>query len=752
MHCFGASAQTGWDSWQNLYADSNMTVELQFFYSESSCEDGGKPFKYRYRLNGIMTEEARYVVWKMDYINCHGGSTYEMTSLAIGGLEEMRMYGQDKLVDMVIYDPLSSKFICKELIQPYYDVVLSEIRMAGTGDRMGLLSEDPMGIAGKQSIFSGQSTTLSVKGGTLGQGADWIWYKDSCGLNWVGTGETITVQPSEKTTYFVRAEGTINCTGCSEITILVDLNSKAPAGIKADEKICKGDSATLKVLGGRLGVGAEWIWHSGGCNGPRIGTGSSIKVNPSETTEYYVNAEGTTNITDCASILVEVMEPSVEPKQIILTGSNIICEGEKVKLRVSGGNISNGSKWFWYQNDCGGIALDSGNQVELMPLNTTSYFVRGEGYCNKTNCVSIGITVNKKSVLGNIESPEHVFRSRKTTLSVKDGTLGKNAQWLWYKGSCSNGKPIGKGPSLKVRTRIPTKYYVKAEGLCNETKCQSIVVEPLKCRQWDHKYSPNKPMYTKYKKFLQVGLSAGGEWLQFRDYGKVLTTSSNGVDTRNDSAGISIKGVGLKFEAPVYFFAKDRFSLGVIPGYSFGYLPKFVAGNLDKDNEESLFYQRIQLETELAFGLEPLKILVKLKRGYELNVYRGTESTPGSDGNQFETSSYTYEKNLNREVLTLGLRFGSHSLYENYKQKNTLDLVSTFSRTNINDLRAFAWNDYAHLTEWNFGGGVVWWRQKLKFQFNVTFHEFQKFLDYKPVNYKGALYELSFAYNYKWFY
>jgi hypothetical protein len=254
-------------------------------------------------------------------------------------------------------------------------------------------------------------------------------------------------------------------------------------------------------------------------------------------------------------------------------------------------------------------------------------------------------------------------------------------------------------------------------------------------------------MYSKYKKFLQIGLGAGVEWQQFSDYGQALTTNSDGLATQNDSSLISIKGIGLKFEMPVYAFVKDRFSLGFIPGYSFGYLPSFVSGNLDKESEEHYFYQRLQLESEMAFGLEPLKILLKLKRGYEMNSYDATESKPG-----YETSEYTYKKNIHRETLTLGLRFGSHSLYENYKQKNTVDLVSTFSRTDLQDLKVFSLDDYTHLTKWNIGTGLVWWRQKLKIQFNVTFHEFQKVLDYEPVNLKNAVYEFSFVYNYKWFY
>lgn len=73
----------------------------------------------------------------------------------------------------------------------------------------------------KGNICSGMSVNLSVRGGTLGTNAVWRWYTSSCGGTLVGTGATITVNPTVTTTYYVRAEGDCGNTACASVTVTV---------------------------------------------------------------------------------------------------------------------------------------------------------------------------------------------------------------------------------------------------------------------------------------------------------------------------------------------------------------------------------------------------------------------------------------------------------------------------------------------------------------------------------------------------
>jgi hypothetical protein len=60
-------------------------------------------------------------------------------------------------------------------------------------------------------------------------------------------------------------------------------------------------------------------------------------------------------------------------------------------------------------------------------------------------------------------------------LGITGGSLGTNAVWRWYTGGCGTTL-IGTGPSLSVTPIITTTYYVRAEGDCNTTTCQTVTV------------------------------------------------------------------------------------------------------------------------------------------------------------------------------------------------------------------------------------------------------------------------------------
>jgi len=82
------------------------------------------------------------------------------------------------------------------------------------------------------NICSGDNITLTVDGGTLGTGANWKWYTGTCGgvaLPAFSGMSSITVSPTVTTTYFVRAEGQCNTTGCA--SVLVEVSTSPPAGV-----------------------------------------------------------------------------------------------------------------------------------------------------------------------------------------------------------------------------------------------------------------------------------------------------------------------------------------------------------------------------------------------------------------------------------------------------------------------------------------------------------------------------------------
>ncbi len=94
-------------------------------------------------------------------------------------------------------------------------------------------------------ICKGDSIKLQVQGGALGEGAQWVWYENSCGTtdDYIADGQSVWVSPDTTTTYYVRFEHVDYICPCSKKTIYVDTIPTAEA--TALDSVCVGDSLQL---------------------------------------------------------------------------------------------------------------------------------------------------------------------------------------------------------------------------------------------------------------------------------------------------------------------------------------------------------------------------------------------------------------------------------------------------------------------------------------------------------------------------
>ncbi len=60
-------------------------------------------------------------------------------------------------------------------------------------------------------------------------------------------------------------------------------------------------------------------------------------------------------------------------------------------------------------------------------------------------------------------------------LTAVGGTLGTNASYRWYSGSCGTTL-VGTGSSISVTPSVTTTYYLRIEGDCNTTSCVAVTV------------------------------------------------------------------------------------------------------------------------------------------------------------------------------------------------------------------------------------------------------------------------------------
>ena len=238
----------------------------------------------------------------------------------------------------------------------------------------------------------GLPDTIDIIGGCLGDAENWFWYSGSCGGTYEGTGAPVVVFPSAATQYFV-SKGEYHTSVCDSIILTVYPSSITPSGLTANsDSICSGSSTTISISVSNQDTTSIASWYSVSCGGIFLTSGLSPVFSPVTTTTFYLRYEGICNTTACASITITVLDSSA-PAISVAANMTATCTADSVQLEVTGGNLSLDSRWRWYSGSCGGTFFLSGSQIIVQPLATTTYWLRAEGKCNTTSCVSIIILV-----------------------------------------------------------------------------------------------------------------------------------------------------------------------------------------------------------------------------------------------------------------------------------------------------------------------------------------------------------------------
>ncbi len=100
-----------------------------------------------------------------------------------------------------------------------------------------------------------------------------------------------------------------------------------------------------------------------------------------------------------------------------------ICNGNSTTLSIGSGNLNDADHWQWYSGSCGGTAVGQGTSISVSPVTTTTYYARGEGYCDGIACGLITVTVNPavpdyEANITDASCPSDLDGSIETTLPI----------------------------------------------------------------------------------------------------------------------------------------------------------------------------------------------------------------------------------------------------------------------------------------------------------------------------------------------
>jgi hypothetical protein len=306
-------------------------------------------------------------------------------------------------------------------------------------------------------IYAGVGTTGSLLATYSGEGT----------INYVGaSGQSLTVRFS--------SDGGIVSSGFALSVTYLSTTPSAPTSITGNSTACSGSTTALSV-NGTLSSGASWIWYRNSCGGTYVGTGSSITVNPTSTTTYYVRAEGScNNVSSCVSKTITI---TTSPSISISTPNTAICSGSSANLSASVANGASGCTIQWQRSTTGTsnwTNVGTNATTYATGALTTPYYYRATYTCtacsNPATSNTLQITVSAAPNPPALSSATYCQGSTATALNANDSNISGET-FAWNTGSTASSIT----PST---TTVGTTTYtvtVTKSG-CSTTRSATITV------------------------------------------------------------------------------------------------------------------------------------------------------------------------------------------------------------------------------------------------------------------------------------
>ncbi len=238
------------------------------------------------------------------------------------------------------------------------------------------------------------------------------------------TGKTVSVNPTNTTTYTITGTDAKGCTGTTTVTVKLN---KIPVITAMGDTICAGTSATLNADGAKT-----YTWAP--LTGLNSATGNPVIASPVNTITYTITGTDSNNCVGTTSVVVGVIPAPV----ITATGGNA-CPGDSIQLTADGAVT-----YIW--SPFRGLNKSTGTIVKAAPDQTTTYTITGTG---SNGCSSTGTaiaTVNPVPIAGILANPTSaiVFYP---TIHFTDNSIGA-VKWKWSFGDSKNSTSVKQNPSF----------------------------------------------------------------------------------------------------------------------------------------------------------------------------------------------------------------------------------------------------------------------------------------------------------------
>lgn len=353
-------------------------------------------------------------------------------------------------------------------------------------------------VSGTATITAGQSTLLSVTA-TGTATLSYQWYTGTSGNTASpvqgGTSASISVSPTSTTSYWVRVTG--QCAPVADsATVTVTVNAAqcvAPniTGNPQSIAITSGANGTLTVTA--TGTALTYQWYIGTASSTTSPTGtnsSSLVVNPTSTTSYWVRVTNACGSKDSTTATVTVNQAQCIPPQIITQPQDqTVVSGNTATLSV--GHNSSNPTVVWYQGAPPNTSspVGSGRVVTTGPITqTTTFYATLTNACGnvttRTMTVTVSATCTPPAITSVTATPATISFGLATNLTVV--ATGTSLSYQWFVGASGDtSSPLNgaTSESVNVTASATTSYWVRVSSGCGAPAVNSpaVVVTVVAC-------------------------------------------------------------------------------------------------------------------------------------------------------------------------------------------------------------------------------------------------------------------------------
>ncbi len=332
------------------------------------------------------------------------------------------------------------------------------------------------------SLCEGESITLSVA--ALGPTPlTYQWMKD--GVEIAGaTSASLAIGPavlSDAGSYVVQVSDALAASLDSDSAdIVVDQYFLPPTVTASALGICSGSvTLTASTL-----PGTTVEWFEGSCGGIPLGTGNSIDVTPTATTEYFARvAPAPCASPDCASITIVFGATPAVPTSASVSES-LVCYGTEVFLTATAADPTNTIRW--YEGGCGvnagTVVGETGSGVAIGVTSTaypaTTYYAKSlDVDCESDQCLAVDVTFVAVASATLISSDVTICAGESITLEAEAPTDPLDIV-VWSEACFGGSETVGE--HYLVAPSESTIYYARVQNTSGcMGPCQAVTVTVL---------------------------------------------------------------------------------------------------------------------------------------------------------------------------------------------------------------------------------------------------------------------------------